>query len=307
MNVISQVLVLFVMIALGFGSAKFKIFGKDAVKYFSALLIKITLPCVVFVSFQRSFSAELLGEAGVSFAVAMGIYVVSFAIAAVYPYIVKIKGKERGVHRFAIIFSNIGFMGYPMVETLLGPEWLFHLSVFNMCFNLLAYSVGAWLISKEVDKSLTVSWTSFVNPCSVATIAGFILFAFSVALPQPLVQSLKLAGNITTPLSMMIIGITLAQADAKDIIGHWRNYVTSLVRLVFIPMLAAVTLPLFGLRGDFLALSVITAAMPVAAVISILASSYDVASEEASSIVFISTVLCIVTIPVILFVVQYFS
>jgi predicted permease len=307
MNVISQVLVLFGMIALGFGSAKCKIFGKESLKHFSALLLNITLPCVVLVAFQRSFSMELLGEAGISFAVSMGVYVVSFAIAAVYPYLMRIKGKERGVHRFAIVFSNVGFMGYPMVEALLGPEWLFQLSVFNLCFNLLSYSVGAWLISREVYGSPAVSWKSFVNPCSVTTIAGFLLFAFSIALPQPLMQSIKLAGGITTPLSMMIIGITLAQADIKGVIGHWQNYVTSLMRLVFIPMLALVILHLFGLYGDFLVLSVITTAMPVAAATSILASSYDVASEEASSIVFLSTVLCIVTIPAMLFVIQLFA
>jgi predicted permease len=133
------------------------------------------------------------------------------------------------------------------------------------------------------------------------------MFVFSVVMPPPFLQNLKLIGDITTPLSMMIIGITLSQADIKGIFAHWRNYVTVLVRLVFIPLLAVCVLPLFGLRGGLLSLSVITAAMPAAAATTILASSYDVAPEEASAIVFLSTVLCIVTIPAMLLVIQLFA
>jgi predicted permease len=142
----------------------------------------------------------------------------------------------------------------------------------------------------------------FINPGIITTIIGFVLFVFSIKLPDPLYRSIKLAGDITTPLAMMVIGITLAQAKLGQVLGRWRIYVTCLFRLICLPALVGLIFYAAGIRGPVMVLLVLLTAMPAGSTTFIMASVYDVATEEASSIVFLSTLLCMITVPLTVFV-----
>jgi predicted permease len=299
-EVINQVLTLFFLMAAGFACAKLKVAGPVMAEKFSTFIMNVSLPAMLLSSFQRPFSNELLGEAGAALAVSAGVYGFSFLAAFFYPRILGMKGPERGVHRYAVIFSNCGFIGYPMVQSLLGPDYLFHAVLFNIPFSFLAYSVGAWLISKEGDEALSLSWKTFANPSVIATLLGFMLFIFSVSIPGPLFQSVKMIGDITSPLSMIVIGITLAQANIKQVFGRWRIYVTVAVRLVVLPLLVLAAASALGISRPVLMLAVLIIAMPAASTTSIMASLYRVCPEEGSSLVFLSTTLCMFTIPLVL-------
>jgi len=305
-QVLSQVLVLFILMALGFLCFKLKIAPKEAAAYFSSFGMKIALPCLILGSFLRPFTRELLGEAGIALGVAFFVYGFAFLIAWSYPYLLKMKGPERGVHRYALVVSNSGFMGFPVIEAVLGSFYLFHVAIFNVPLGLLAFSVGIWLIAKETGKGLALSWKFFVNPPVVATIAGFFIFLFSITLPAPLEQGIKLIGGMTTPLFMVIIGISIAQTDIKRIFGRWQIYLTTFMRLFFIPILLAVFCYLIGIRGNLLVLSVLLTAMPIASTTTVIAAMHDVAVEEASSMVAFSTLLSAATIPLMVLTIHHF-
>jgi predicted permease len=307
MYAISQVSVLIILIVLGYGCAKFKIAGPSAAGCFSIFIINVSLPCITLVSFQRPFSAELLGEGGAAVAASALMYGIAFLAAMIFPRLLGIKGPERGVHRYAIMFSNCGFMGFPMIEALLGEEYLFHACAFNIFFNLLAYSLGAWLIAREGTRRMPVSWKIFVNPTVIATFIGMLLFLFSVSLPAPIYKSLKMAGDTTSPLAMMVIGINLAQAKAGQVWGRRQLYITAFIRLAVLPFLVALGCRLLGFHGPVLILVIILAAMPAASATSILASVYNVAPEESSSLVFLSTLFSMATIPLIMFIINTLS
>ena len=300
-------LTLFILIVIGFVSYKLKITSKEASAYFSSFVIKITLPCLILNSFRRPFSRELLGEAAVTLGVAFAIYGFLILFSVVYPYAIGMRGPERGIHRYALIISNSGFFGYPVIEAILGPFYLFHASIFNIPSNILAFSVGAWLVAKETGKAPAFSWKIFMTPPIVCTIIGFVMFVFSVPLPAPLEESIRLAGNMTTPLSMAVIGISLAQTEIKQILGRWRVYVTVFSRLLLLPALIGIVCYLAGMRGPFLMLSVIISGMPAGTTTPIMASVYNVALEEAGSIAALSMILCAVTIPLMVIVVQLFG
>jgi predicted permease len=296
-DVAGHVLVLFLLILMGFVGFKIRLIGRGGTEHFAAFIINVTLPAMLLVSFQRPFSRDLLAEAGTALAVSLGYYGAAFALAAVYPRLLGMRGPERGVHRYGIVFSNCGFIGYPMVEAVLGPSYLFHAVVYNIPFNFLAYSLGAWFISREGKRPLAVSWKTFANPSVIATFLGFIIFIFSLTLPEPLFRGLKMAGDMTSPLSMLVIGVTLAQTNFRRIFGRWRIYVTALARLVILPALTGAGCYFLGLRGPLLCLAVLITAMPVGSTTSILASLYGAAEEEGSSLVFLSTLLCMFSIP----------
>jgi predicted permease len=307
MDIAGQVLVLFLLMLAGFVSTKLKVTGPEMAEYSSIFIMNVSLPAMLLASFQRPFSRELLGEAGAALFISAVIYGISFVLAYFYPRILGLKGPERGVHRYGVIFSNCGFIGYPMVEAILGPAYVFHAVIFNIPFSFLAYSVGAWLISKEGNKSLSLSWRTFANPSVMATLIGFFLFIFSIALPEPLYRSVKMLGDVTSPLSMIVIGVTLAQAKAEQIFGRRRIYTTVTLRLVLIPLLTALACYALGIRGSLLMLAVLITAMPCGSTTSIMASLYRTAPEEASSLVFLSTMLCMATIPAVVIAVRFFS
>ncbi len=299
MNVITQVLVLFFLIAIGYSARKLLVLDDGAISHFSSFVLNISLPALIVVSLQRPFSRALLGESGLTLGLSFVIYGFSFIIAALYPFLVPLTKKERGVHRYALIFSNVGFMGYPVVEAVLGQQALFYLAIYNIPFNFLAFSIGAWLIAREGKRPLFLSWKTFINPSVIATILGFLMFLGSVKLPASLYQALKMTGDSTSPLSMIVIGSILGKMPFRSVLGTWQRYATSLVRLIVLPAVVGLLLYGAGFRGLFFILPVVVTAMPVAANTSILAEVYGADAESASSLVFISTLFCIVTIPLV--------
>ena len=307
MDVINQVLVLFLLMMAGFVCAKIKIAGPEMARYFSSFIINITLPALLFASFQRPFSRELLQEAGLAFCLSLLVYGFSFLIAFAYPRVLGIKGPERGVHRYALIISNCGFIGYPMVEAILGPAFIFHAVIYNIPYSFLAFSICAWLICKEGKHSLGLNWKTFLNPNVIATFLGLLCFLLSVQLPDPLYRGFKMTGDMTSPLSMMVIGMTLAQANLRQVFGRWQVYVTVAMRLLVLPVLAGFILYILGIRGPLFIMCVLITAMPAGSSTSILASLYDTAPEEAGSLVFMSTMLCMVTVPLVVFLANYFA
>jgi predicted permease len=149
-----------------------------------------------------------------------------------------------------------------------------------------------------------MSWKTFINPCVIATVAGFLLFLFSLKLPGPLYKSVRLAGDCTTPLSMLVIGISLAQVNARQVWGRWRIYVTVFIRLIFLPCITGLCCRLLGIQGDLLLLAIIISAMPAATTTSIIASLYKTAQGEGSALVFISTLFSMATVPIVVLVLK---
>jgi len=306
MDTVTPVLVLFFLMLTGFVCAKIKVTGPEMAGHFSSFIINITLPALLFVSFQRPFSLELLREAGLVFGLSILVYGLSIFIAVIYPGLLKMKGPERGVHRYAIVISNSGFIGYPMVEAFLGPAFLFHAVIFNIPYSFLAFSICAWFISKEGDYSLKINLKTFLNPNVIATFLGLLFFLFSIRLPDFLYRCFKMTGEMTSPLSMIVIGTTLAQADVRQIFGRWRIYVTVLMRLLLLPAIVGVIFYLLGIRGPIFLLGILITAMPAGSSTSILASLYRVTPQEAGSLVFMSTALCMVTVPLVMFLANMF-
>ena len=298
-SVFSQVLVLLFLMALGFLSFKLKITTKKASEYFSSFALKITLPCLILTSFRRPFSMELLGEAFTTLGMAFCIYGIYLALGLIYPHLLRMKGPERGVHRYVILNPNTGLVGYPVIIAIMGPYYLFHAVLFNLPAYVISFSIGAWLVAKESGKAPTISFKIFLTPPLIATIVGFFMFLFSCPLPAPLEQGIKMAGDITTPLFMMVTGISIAQANIRQMLGSWRLYITVFTRLIIAPVIIGIFCYLAGFGTPFLMLAVILTAMPAGSTTTIMASVYDVAPEEAGSLVALSTMLCAITIPIV--------
>lgn len=313
---LSQNLILFILMGIGFIAGKMGILSAAVNRGLSRFILDFTLPAVIVTSMQVPFSPELrnlaLGTLGVSAAVYALSFALAYALVALYR---KAPMPEKGVHRFAMCFSNVGFMGFPVAEAILGRESLFMVSIYNIPFQLLAFSVGILMIAGvKRDKGAQPAGDgsqsearpgpgtarSLINPAVLSALVGFALFLFSVRLPGPLMSALTILGETTTPLAMALIGATLASSSIKPILGNRRIWLTSLYRLAVHPLLVLGLGRLLGLSGLGLAVPVLIAAMPVAANTTILAGVYGGDAVSSGGLVFLSTVLSLGSIPLIM-------
>ena len=259
---VSQTLILFLLMAVGFAAGKLRFLDEDGSRSISRLLVSFILPALIIASLQRPFTPELRDQAFVALGISIGVYALSFPLAFLLARAERAKGQEAGAHVFGAVFSNVAFMGFPILEAFFGKESLFIASIYNIPFQFLAFSVGPVILSRGSAQKKRLSPSSFVTPAAVAALAGFGLFLGGVVLPAPLYKALDLLGGTTTPLSMLLIGAIISRSDIRAVAGNWRLYATSAFRLVILPALVFAILKALGFSGLMLGLPVVIAAMP---------------------------------------------
>jgi len=295
----SQTAILFILMGIGFAAGKMKFLDEGGNRALSKLLVNFILPALIVDSMQRPFTPEMRDLAYSTLGVSFLAYALSFPLAALLVKAIRAEGGERGAHAFGAIFSNCAFMGFPVIEAILGKDAIFAASVANIPFQLLAFSIGPYMLAKTAGHGVELRLRSFVTPAAVSAFVGFGLFAGGVRLPDTIAEALKLMGNTTTPISMILIGSIISRMDARSAIARPRVYATALYRLAVFPLGLYALLSLIGARGLTLSVPVVLAAMPVAANSAILAEAYGGDAETASSLVLVSTLLSIATIPIL--------
>jgi malate permease and related proteins len=301
-TVVDQVLVLFILLVVGYVIRKLKLIDYVVTRGISSLLVNLTLPALVITAMQLDFSPSRLNESFLVIGISGACYGLSLLIGWAATALIRPAHGDRGVYRFSSVFANVGFIGYPVLDAIWGRESLFYVALCNIWFNVLLFTLGTRLVAAgkpKAEESKADRLGAFLNPGTIATVLGFLLFISSVKLPLVLGKPLELLGNATTPLAMMVTGSFLAQIKFSSIWTDARVYVFTAVRLIVIPVIVFLLLWLAGVRGMVLAVPVVLAAMPVGVNASIMADQFGGGSEKASQIVFISTLFSIVTVPLV--------
>lgn len=283
--------------ATGFCAFKLKVIQANAIKHFSTLLVQVSLPALIFSSMQKPFASEDASLAMLLLAIGFLFYAGATTFMLLWAKVVRIKGSKKGPFIFAGTFSNVGFMGFPVTEAILGTASLFFLSVYNIPFQILAFSLGVVLITRGSKEAVHLNIKSFINPNVIAAVLGFVLFLLNIQFPAPILKFLSYTGSLTTPLSMIVIGASLARSNVSKAILDPFAWLLVIIRLIIIPFILYAVLKLFNLSGIALAIPVLVAAMPCAANTTLLAETLGADADFASLLVFISTILSVITIP----------
>ena len=295
-QLINQVIVLFIIMAVGFYAKKKKFLNSAVDKGLSELLLNITLPFMIITSFNIKYEPAMVNNARKIFIYSFLIHISLIFISKIF--FSKFRIKRQQVFRFITIFSNVGFMGYPVLESIYGGIGVFYAAIFNIAFNILVWTVGVMLFTGEKDfKSMK---KALANPALIAVFIGLILFAFSIKLPFPIENSLKLVGATTTPISMIIVGSMLAEMHFKDAFSDLSVYYAAVIRLIIVPMIVYIVLKMFKVDELLLTICVILQAMPAAVMAPIIAEKYGGDRLLASQCVFITTIVSGITIPIII-------
>lgn len=302
-TVFVQVLILFILIGFGFAGNKAGIINKEGSKVMSDIVLYFVTPCLIINSFNIEFDKSKLQGLLICL---IGFFLIMFASIIIVHLLFRGRNKQKNrVLRFAVVFSNAGYMGIPLQKAVLGDEGVFYGSVCVAVFNIMVWTYG--LICMSGDKKSMSIKKLILNPGIIGVTVGLIVFLFSVSLPTPVSSVLESMAALNTPMAMMVIGFNLAGSNILAALKDKSVYIVSLLRLVVVPIASLFVLLLCGVRGSVLVSLVVAASAPVAAATSVFAIKYENDVNTSVNLVAFTTLLSIITMSAIVALAQMFQ
>lgn len=299
LSVILEVAVILILILVGYFTVKKGMFTKESLGSITSFLLYIITPCLIVSSFLSAESGKLDGWTLLLAAVLPALSIV-ISIALSYLFFRKEPSGRRRVLRFSMIFCNVGFMGIPLVEGIVGSEGVLYGSFFIAVFNIFCWTYGYVMMGggKVRLKAL------LLNPGVIGIVIGLPLYLLDVPVPALFVEPVELISALNTPLAMIVVGGYIAQVKLRAFVSDLAVYKMAVLRLVVAPLLYLALVWLLRPDETLLMSTVIQAATPVAANCVLFAVQYDSDAELASKSVAVSTALSVVTIPLLTVLVQ---
>lgn len=313
-SVFTKMVELFLIIIVGYGTCKAKIFDKETRVRATKLVLNVTLPATILASVMTQDNLPEVMQILQLLLVAVLSYVILFACAFIVPRLMGVQKSQIGIYEFMLVFGNVGFIGYPVTQAIFGSQAVFYTSVFNLPFNLLVYSVGVLFIqtsaamtrigaqgkavNQAAGKKPAITAKTFLSPCMVASVLSIIMALCHWKGPAFLGNTCDMIGAITTPMALLIIGSSLADMPFREMFSNTRIYIFSIFRLILVPLLTYLIFKLFVKDMLLLGVCVIIAAMPVATNGTMLCLQYRGDEKLMAQGTFLTTLLSVITIPV---------
>ncbi len=297
--IINQLIQLFLLILLGYLLYKAGLFDRSSNQKLTKLVLQVTMPCMVLDSVLRQTGERDIRTVGFVFLIAVIYYLAMPFVGYLLCILLRLPKKSRGVYLFMAVFENIGFMGIPLINAIYGPKGVLYTAVINIIFNLAAFGYGPWMISIGTDTATRFSMRDVLSPGSLLSLLAILVYFTGIQLPSTLTGPIGSVGAMTTPLAMMLIGSTLATMKLGQVFRDIHVYPYILVRQVVLPLLVFPALKLIIRDEMVLGVFFILFIMPAASNCVLFATNYHNDEALAARTVFISTLLCIVTIPLL--------
>lgn len=293
--VIQQIIIIFVLIAVGFLAAKFGILREEGARQITDLLLIIVIPCVIIMAFQASFERSLIKNLLIAALLAALTHAAGILISKL---IFKSEAPDRRMMlAYSTIFYNAGFFSLPLLRALLGETGVLYGSVFVAVFNLFAWTYGIRLMNGGNGAS---KWKTFLNPGIISLLIALVLVLLNIRLPEIVQTTLRYITGLHTPLAMIIIGcqfyLMWRNFNLRDL-ALWK---TVLARNILVPLLMLALIFYLAQDKTLFFASVITASAPTATNTILFATKYRQDVNTAVQTVILTTLLTIVTIPLIM-------
>lgn len=285
---------LFLLTGIGILIRKCRLLPAQAQGMLTDLILYVILPCNIALSFRIDINRELLQNLGMAFLVAWVVQGVAWTLSRVL-YLNYPEGRKR-VLQYATVCSNGGFMGNPIAESVFGATGLMYASIFLIPQRIVMWSAGLTLFTEAPDKK-TLLKKVVTHPCIIAVFVGMVLMIFRPALPEFIEKTASSLGSCTTPLSMLMVGMILADVEDIKSMFSWEMIRYTLIRLVILPGIVFVGCKICGLDRLVTGVAVLMTAMPAACMTTILANKYHGDAMFASKCVVFSTAMTLVTLP----------
>ena len=308
MTVVSQVGMLgfimlfgFLIVKTGYVEAK----HKDSI---SKLIVKLILPCLIISSISKeNFEVSRLGELTTVLIMSVFCILTLFVIGVITAKLLKIPKATVAAHKMMSCLGNVIFMGYPIIVATYGETGFFYAIIYWLLNDLFMWTVGVFILSGEKNGAGGSFWKKLVNPNTISFLIAILMFVFGIKLPPVLNEAATSVGSLTTALSMIFIGMTLATVDVKKTMKKWWIFVIAPLKLVIMPLAFLFFFKWLGIPEILLGVVVLEAAMPAQTVLTILAHEHKADYEYTAVGLFITTVASLVTLPLICWFLQNFA
>ena len=332
--IIYNVAILFIMMVPGIILKKCKMIGDGFGKGLSKLVLYIAQPALIFLAYLKDFSSEIL----INSAYVLVLSVIAHALfaAVAIPIFKKAPDAKARMLKFATIFSNAAFMGIPLISAVLEdsyPGATLYASIYNITFNLFLWSLGVAICTKNrdinndgVDDYDEVSSVvknenddekvkdgsgsilkALLHPVTIAALIGLVFFIFPINgyIPTIVTDALSMLKSLVAPLSMVVIGIRLADMSFRGMHKDVYMYIFLALRHLALPLAVLGIIKLAGVIGINIPyvvsmVTVILAAAPAASSATMFAEKFDCDSTYVSRLVAVSTILSIATMPLLI-------
>ena len=291
---------LFAIVIVGYGAGKLGYLGGDFDRQLSRLVINLTCPALILSSAMtgelpdRKYILPLLLISIVTYAILTG-------VAFLLPRYLTRHKSDEGAVGFALMFGNVGFMGYPVVASIFGHEAVFYAAVLNVVNTFVVFTIGTVLITgkSEVEGSRFQKKVLYSTPMLAAYLTMLIVILRIDNIPEWISQPLIMLGNITVPAALLIIGSSMSNLSVRSLLGNRTVYATTLFRLILLPVGIYYLSLLLGFSQFVATLNMVVIAMPVATYGTILCLKYNKDTTFMAEVTFITTLLSVITIPIL--------
>ncbi len=303
LNALQSVLSIVIMIGLGYYLTRKGLFDESVSTLFTKLVVNVSLPALMISNLLTVFDREKLSSAGKEIIIPFASMLICYAAAMLLARLIKIKPERKGIFQTMFFASNTVFMGMPVNLALFGEESMPYVLFYYAANTILFWTIGIYGIRKDKkgceDRILSMKTVKRVlSPPLLGFLAALVMIMLGIRLPSFIMDSCKYIGNLTTPLSLLFIGITFSTISIKDIKFDKDMAALLFGRFVFSPLVVyalALVIPIPSLMTKVF---IIQAAMPIITQAAITAQAYDVDYRYATVMVTVSTVLSVFFIPV---------
>jgi hypothetical protein len=229
--------------------------------------------------------------------VALGMFLFFIVVGMLLTPLICREKSQRGLYQMMFVFSNLGFIGIPVVSSIVGSEYVVYVTEFMLVYTIVIYTYGMAVLDGKFSLS---SMKAMLNPGTICGVIAIVIIAFGIQVPAFLKTAVTYLGNVASPMALILVGFTLAHSDLKQIFREPRHYAFAAVKLLILPLIALPVLKLLVADDNVRAVCLIMFAMPAGNMPLILANQKGINGEACSRLIILTTVLCVFTVPVLM-------
>ena len=297
MENLQVMVILFIIVVLGYVACKLGYMGDKFDKKLSSIVVDITCPLLVLSSVMGDEMPDrtlILPLLGIGFLTYILLLVFGFWV----PRLITKNRDDQGMIGFALMFANVGFIGYPIVSSIFGPKAVFYAALLNMPNTFFIFTAGVMLVKGEYSLK-QFNPKVLISPAMIGAFLAALLVAFGIRTPEIIARPVTMVGNITVPAALMIIGSSMARLPLREIIGSPKVYIATLLRLTVVPLSIYFLFKACGVSSQINDINTVVIAMPVASFGTMFCLKYGRNPSLITEMTFLTTVGSIITIPLI--------
>ena len=306
--VLEQMVIIFLLIGTGVILYHKKMLSEPTSKQLSGLIVNVTNPALLICSAFDEGPKMSLSELGTALGCYAVVYAILIAVGFLTPCILRIPKKSHYAYRMLSVFGNVGFIGIPLASAVLGTGSLIFVAIYNLLYNLLIYTFGITLLQKAANREISNSATSvaktdrlhmLINAGTISAALTVLFYLGDFPVPVIISSTLSYAGRATTLLSMLVLGVSVAQISLREIFSNPKLYAFTLIRQILVPIGCVLLFGIFIKHTLILNTLLLMVAVPAANMPLMLAKQLDMETDDISQGIILTTILSLVTVPIV--------